>query len=88
MYVVSSAISLTVHHNGCPTPGMDCDDGPAEDVAPIPLWRTPGDIRRRATYDDRYAAWVECHAPEGTEEAIAQALDAKRNGGSGSRCSD
>ena len=67
---------------------MDCDDGPAEDVAPIPLWRTPGDIRRRATYDDRYAAWVEFHAPEGTEEAIAQALDAKRNGGSGSRCSD
>jgi hypothetical protein len=60
---------------------MDCDDGSAEDVAPIPLWRTPGDIRRRATYDDRYAAWVECHAPEGTEEAIARALESFRTGG-------
>jgi hypothetical protein len=55
---------------------MDCDD-----VAPIPLWRTPGDIRRRATYDERYAAWVECHAPEGTEEAISEALESVRAGG-------
>jgi hypothetical protein len=60
---------------------MDGDDGKPEDVAPIPLWRTPADIRRRATYDDRYAAWVERHAPEATEEAIRRALDSVRNGG-------
>jgi len=61
---------------------MDSDDGQADAVAPIPLWRTPGDIRRRATYDDRYAAWVERHAPEGTEEAIARALESVRSDGS------
>jgi hypothetical protein len=60
---------------------MPSEDGSTEDVAPIPLWRTPDDIRRRATYDDRYAAWVECHAPEGTEEAIARALECVRSGG-------
>ena len=60
---------------------MDGDDGQSETVAPIPLWRTPADIRRRATYDDRYAAWVERHAPEATEEAIQRALEAVRNGG-------
>ncbi len=60
---------------------MDSDDGQPGEVAPIPLWRTPVDIRRRATYDDRYAAWVERHAPEGTEEAIGEALDSFRAGG-------
>jgi hypothetical protein len=64
-----------IQHGWRHTTDMDSDDGRGDRVAPIPLWRTPGDIRRRATYDDRYAAWVECYAPEGTEEAIARALE-------------
>jgi hypothetical protein len=44
-------------------------------AARIDPWQTPAYIRRRATYDEAYAAWVEAHAPAGTERAIQRALE-------------
>jgi hypothetical protein len=49
--------------------------GVCDPTARIDPWRSAACIRRRATHDGAYAAWVETHAPEGTERAIEEALE-------------